>query len=938
MTGAVSRSGLHKYRHELEDRARQAAPGYTRAQAIRAADDQLRARLGDGVGLNRSTVSDWFVKNRIPQDFRVLWEFVAVLLEAAGARPRDSPTARPWWAEQNARCKGLWEAALGTRPPSREANTAETVSVPPRGPRVGEVDLHELGVHPAVQLTGEHVSEADQGPDQLPPYVPRDCDELIDQALALGGLVIVEGRSGAGKSRAAAESMRRVAADRQLLAPRDSTALERLSEPPGELRDAVVWLDDLERFCGPGGLDVSMLGRFCPAGRVDVVILATLRSEARRLLEKRPDFGHMGPVSVADVFRMATVIRPSLQFSPSERERANELRSDARIAHWLDHGGQAGLAEYLAAGPAAVDRWLAGRDGAHVVGAALVSAAVDCSRGQYTKPLPLAVLSELFRHYLDPRDAYRPGQHSLDDALIWATTPVSGASSCLLSEADGYRAFDYLVDYQQRNPVAPPIPDAVLSTLLSHASDKDFPAVFVAALTRSLNAEQPTLADLALARHGEVAGFDNVWEQVACLLMLTSRSDSEGWDFGSRYVRWLRPFAEAGNAVAMGILGLQLCLNGDTQQGEVWLRRSAEAGQDDAAAEIARLLHTAGRREELEAWLDGAVADGRGRIVVQFAEQLIEERHRAEAKQWYRRAVALGDPDAMVGLAVMCQQDREWAEAERLSRTAAEAGHPLGMYNLALSLMPLIGHRREAENWFRKAADAGIKHAAVYLAMLLHERGDTAGLDDWLDRERANSGGGEQALAFAAQLASRGDMENAERWYRHAMELGNTEAARALGDVLYVKGDLKGARTYYQHAADQGDVSAMVSLGFICLPGDPEKAERWFRSVLKDANVIRDRPEAESRAMTLAKFNLACLLDQQGKVEEAEHWYEQAAHADNTDAMYNLGRLLERQGKQEKARKWFRRASDLGDTAATNALWRTYAPPIVRPPAGPALR
>jgi hypothetical protein len=440
-------------------------------------------------------------------------------------------------------------------------NATGTAAPPsPRARQVSEVGFTELGVHPALGL-------ADAGPagqrgrrDWYPPYVPRDRDEQIDQALTGGGLVIVEGCSGSGKSRAAAEAVRRVTAGRQLLIPARPDELAALSGLPGGLHSAVVWLDNLERFGGPGGLDLPMLERLCPQGRHDVVIVATLRSEERQFLVRRPGIASGHTASIEDALRVATVVRLGIEFSAAERERAAGMRADPRIARWLDHGGPTGLAEYLAAGPPAVARWLAGRGGENVLGAALVSAAVDCRRLRYTEPLPLDRLIELARFYLDSGDAHRPGRPTFEQALKWATESVSGASSCLLPHSeDHYRAFDYLVDHQQRDPGAPLIPEGVVSALLSWVPYEEARYIVGQVAVGVFDTDQPRLADLALARFGQIEGFDNSCVFVGEILAATSFSDrGPDWQFSTRYVRWLRPYADDGNAEAMGLIGSTL--------------------------------------------------------------------------------------------------------------------------------------------------------------------------------------------------------------------------------------------------------------------------------------------------------------------------------------------------------------------------------------------
>jgi uncharacterized protein len=772
------------------------------------------------------------------------------------------------------------------------AAAAVGTAAPPPTPRAAEVGFSELGVHPALGLAGVGRGEKD-GRDWYPPYVPRDRDGQIDQALAGGGLVIVEGRSGAGKSRAAAEAVRRVAADWRLLIPAGRRELAVLSTPPGKLRNAVVWLDNLERFGGPAGFDLPMLERLCPQGRQDVVILATLRSGERQSLESR--------ASAADALRVATVVRLGLEFSAAERERAATLRADPRVAHWLDHGGSTGLAEYLAAGPPAVDRWLAGRDGKdgkQVLGAALVSAAVDCRRLRYTEPLPLDHLTELARFYLDPRDVYRPGRPAFKRALKWATEPVSGASSCLLPQSEGcYWAFDYLVDHQQRDPDAPPVPEGVLSALLSWVPDEEARHIIGQVAVGVFDTDQPRLADLALARFGQIAGFDDSFEFVAGVLAATSFSNrGPEWQFSTRYARWLRPFADKGNAAASGLIGVTLLesADGDIEQGELWLRRATAAGDDESGRLIARLLLDTERRAELESWIDGAVAEGRGDgIVVGFVGGLLSDGKRAEAKHWCRRAADHGDPGSMVALGELCWEDEEWAETERLLTAAAEAGHPIGMYDLALYLKPLIGRRRESEEWLRRSAEARYERAVIDYALLLDQHGDDAGLERWLERKQA-AGDSEHVLAFAMQLAARGNMRGAERWFRHAMEMGNIQAIRGLGDVKLSGGDLQAAAEYYQQAIGRGDIIATYQLSTVYIRQDaPGKAEQLLRGMLDTRFDFRDRPEKEEEALGRAARQLGFLLEDQGKTKEAEDMYETATRYGIADASHDLARLRE---------------------------------------------
>ena len=54
----------------------------------------------------------------------------------------------------------------------------------------------------------------------------------------------------------------------------------------------------------------------------------------------------------------------------------------------------------------------------------------------------------------------------------------------------------------------------------------------------------------------------------------------------------------------------------------------------------------------------------------------------------------------------------------------------------------------------------------------------------------------------------RGDLAEAEIWWRSAAEAGNTATAAGLGVLLERRGDLAGAETWYRTAAEAGNTTA----------------------------------------------------------------------------------------------------------------------------------
>ncbi|MFG3254063.1 tetratricopeptide repeat protein [Streptomyces sp. NPDC048172] len=775
-------------------------------------------------------------------------------------------------------------------------------------PLVREIGLRELGVHPAAQW------EADAGSDAFPTYVPRDCDGEIERAFAHGGLVVVEGRSAAGKSRAAAEAMRRVAARRTLYVPQDTASLMALGEPPGRLRDAVVWLDDLERYWRQGLVDTHLMNRLSPQGS-GVVVLATLRSEERRRMEAVPMGGSGspsdGPRSFSVLLQMATIVRPAFRPSAGERERAEERRDDPRIARWLDGGGDAGMAEYLAAGPAALDRWLTGRDGAQLVGAALVSVAVDARRTGYFGALPREVLAELFPHYLDVRDARRLGSATdVEEGLAWATEPVSGASSCLLPLGDGrYGAFDYLVDHRERDEAAGPVPEAVWEAVLSRATGEELPGIINESIHESIRHDRPRVADLGLAHLDGNRDFDAVARLVSGMILGLGRT-GEGWDPTERFARWLRPYVEAGNTSAMAALGAVLHLEGGRpEEGEAWMRRAADAGNDGAAADLALLLHGEGRTAEVDALLERAVADGRGSVILRFtghleendehaesgrrlraaadagcglamtllAEQARDRGDEAEADAWYERAVAVNEPNALVNHGIRCVRRGDRERAEHLFLAAAELGEENGMSGLG-NLRREDGRDEEAEEWFRRAWEAGSTEAALALAFSRYERGDSAGLAEWLERvrEEKREDAGQRIFDLATMIDRADDPAGAERWYRRAAELDSAPAMTALGDLCKLRGETERAREWLRKAVGLGDPMARNGLGVLHAEArEPDEAERLFEE-LWATQTLGEEDARTAAARTNAVFNLGVLYERWNRHEKAKRYFREA--------------------------------------------------------------
>jgi hypothetical protein len=186
--------------------------------------------------------------------------------------------------------------------------------------RARDTDPHELGAFPLRVAPGS---------EQSAPYVERDVDADLDLLVSRSSFLLVVGASRAGKSRTAAELIKRAQPDRQVVAPTDGDALGALTddgfEPPWDPSRALLWLDDLERFVED--LPRSALGA-AMGGKLGRLVVATMRSAAYdRMLAASGELGSRGKA----VLNAAAVVRLESRLSHDELVRARRLYPQLRL-------------------------------------------------------------------------------------------------------------------------------------------------------------------------------------------------------------------------------------------------------------------------------------------------------------------------------------------------------------------------------------------------------------------------------------------------------------------------------------------------------------------------------------------------------------------------------------------------------------------------------
>ncbi|MFI0450619.1 tetratricopeptide repeat protein [Actinomadura sp. 6N118] len=478
-------------------------------------------------------------------------------------------------------------------------------------------------------------------------YIGRDADDDIDTALSLRRAVLLQGPSASGKTRTAWQAVCRLAAGQpglRVLVPVAPDSLSKLAEADVRLRDTVIWLDDLETYLGPGQLDRWTLTRLAEGN--GVFIVATVRTRALAGVSAPDGTLNRSAAEVLGILRPP--VRLVRELTSTELERAEAHRDDAMIDAALQSGSVVRLAEYLAGGGVALDRWRRGQDGDQPEGAALVSAAVYARALGHGGTFTQTALERLAAHFLDAPLA------NTQEALEWATIVEDDIVACLRRTADGlFQPFDYLVDHVQDEPFD--LPESFWRTAHDLVSPEDvlqFAAtalqfghadLAVGALRRGV-AERPGDNALLFALgtllwdHGDSEEAEPFLQAAAGLPAAANNLAALFLERGQHAVAvdLFARAAEAGSAEAGNNLG---CLRFDEAANAADAERAFRtmANTPEAMSNLAVLLTTTGRFEEAEGWflnaLSSHVVAARNNYGLHLAEIGLFERAEVELRQ-----------------------------------------------------------------------------------------------------------------------------------------------------------------------------------------------------------------------------------------------------------------------------------------------------------------
>ncbi len=576
----------------------------------------------------------------------------------------------------------------------RTARRVERLRVFPIRP-VTNMEPYEVGV----DLEAPQ-ARADAGEGEHPEYLERDRDQdlraALSDPLAVGRprMVVVTGRSKAGKSRTLFEAARRELPNHQFIAPKaGANNLSALLRPGGlptlAPGPALLWLDDLEDFVtADEGMQPRVLERDLAEWSRPVIVLATQggkglarRSEGER--EKVTD-----PVHRLLRHDLVTSVELDVVLTRRELARAKALYPPRAVKR-LERSG---IGEYMIASDELVERLrqpMHGNGSKCPEGAAVVWAAIDWQRAGITTAVTREVLGELYRHYLVGLD---PSPELFARALDWAREPLY-SSIALLSGADALSPFDYIVTYAD-NKLRRPInrqawddiltlaPDESLLAVGSRAVAEDSDERAERAFSRAARSNHPELAASAAFNLGLLLSRRDVG---LLLSGQAGREDEKEWAFG-RAARSKNP-----ELAALGALNLGLLLS------------RQEGREDDAEQAYRQALDAGGTR----AWM--SLGD-------LLSRQVGRE---DDAEHAYRQALHAGDAFAPFNFGAFLERKGRWADAEEVYRHAIDAGDSEAWVDLGRLLSRQGGREDDAEYSLRRAIDAEFFEAWMYLADLL---------------------------------------------------------------------------------------------------------------------------------------------------------------------------------------------------------------------------
>ena len=602
-------------------------------------------------------------------------------------------------------------------------------------------DPFALEVHRPAQPT-----DAPPGLPVLPPYVPREHDQVLGQVVraAAGGrsgIVVLVGGSSVGKTRACWEAL-------ALL--RDQDPPWRLwhpidpSRPDAALRElagigprTVVWLNEAQFYLDPAE---AGLGERVAAGlrellrdpaRAPVLVLVTLWPGFWDALTARPPEGVPDPHAQARELLGGHDITVPAAFTTAQLDQLGKAE-DARLALAAAAARDGQVIQFLAGAPELLARYR----NAPPAAAALISAAMDARRLGMGAGLPWAFLEAAVPGYLTDAEWDGLGEDWLEQALAYVAVPCTGVPGPLTrirprpprsrparpASRDGgeqplagptgptggpaYRLADYLDQHGRQHRKSQIPPAEFWAAAADHVASADQAALGDAADARGLYRDAAQLYKNAAAFGNLVAVF-YLSPPPACL------------SADPRPAHWATAHVSLDYPEAISSLLDRLRREGAREQAAALLDRDPAAhvslDQPRAIASLLDSLREMGAHEQAAALLDrdpaAHVSLDQPHAIASLLDSLRKVGAHEQAAALASRAAAhaaLDDPDGVASLLDSLQEVGAHEQAAALaSRAAADVplDGPLGVSALLDSLQAVGAQDQVTVLASRAAAD-----------------------------------------------------------------------------------------------------------------------------------------------------------------------------------------------------------------------------------------
>nr|WP_198151253.1 DUF4365 domain-containing protein [Kibdelosporangium sp. MJ126-NF4] len=741
------------------------------------------------------------------------------------------------------------------------------------GRPVGEMqDPFLLDVHEAISPSG-----VGQPVSQLPLYIRRehdsDLEKIVDRAIAgESGLAVLLGNSSTGKTRSAWEQVQRLPKQWRLWHPTSQDEL--LAQLPEIGPHTVLWLNESHRYLHTDDIerDETVASWLTSALQnpdcAPVLILGTLWHEYRLQLAPAKIENDVRP----HVRRLVTGhFIPVLEtFTASELHLlARVAAQDPRLSEAHANAEEGHVTQYLAGGPAQIERYVTADPAAKAV----MQAAMDARRLGWSLSLPTAFLIDAARAYLTELQRDNLPSEWFDHAVEYLLPLCRGARGPLSRvrpkhgavEDISYKLVDYLEQYgkQTRSGICPP--DSFwLAALRDEVVSADQASLAQAAYARNRTDIAHQLARSA-ARRGDASGVG---------AFASSINEAEGHDAAFPY--W-QLAAENGDPRSQIVLGHLHEDKGEWEAAKAWYALADDGENPDALVGLASIHAHLGQPDQAEQLYERALTVGGARAVEYQARSLTTRGDHALALHLATRSFEQGNHEALTGLA--------WAYVfTDKNRAVAVMLHAMRLgFRDAVSELIIISVTVDDPELFQ---------ASCHLA-------ERYGLPN--------------ALRVAGTIQARkGDERRGAALLWRAFNGGLHWALFELGELREKQGRSRSARNIYRKLARLGQFYAVVKLATLYeRAGDCATAEQLAKQYERVSPLKAD---------DAAWYEIANVRHDRGDVVGAESLLWRLAAKGDGRALVRIAELRMKIGDQSDLKDLLSRAVDSGNSAAKKLL------------------